>query len=215
MALTVSVAAASTDLTTLEQVLKELPSAKNEDHENIQDMIEQASDAILTECNRPFARATYIETVKGYGHPQLLLSRRPIVSVTTIVHNSTPIVDYTIEDPDASILFRPSGWTWTAGVGWNLTNWIVPGSEEPQFTVTYIAGYLLPRDDNRNLPKDIERACIETVKTWFISRDRDPSLAENSTQSTTRRYFEKPTLAGLDNLPPRALALLAPWVQAA
>lgn len=215
MAITVSVPPATTDLTTVEAILRELPSATSEHTQIIQAMIEQASAAIVTECHREFARATYVETVAGYGAPQLMLARRPIVSITSIVHNSTPIIDFTVEDPDAAILFRRATWMWTAGVGWALNDWVRPNTEEPQFTVTYVAGYLLPRDPTPTLPKDVERAAIETVKTWFISRDRDPSLAESSTQATTRRYFEKPTLAGLDNLPPRALELLKPWVQAA
>ncbi len=139
-------------------------------------LIDQVSEVIVDYCGRPFAKEVYKETVAGYGSNRLLLSRTPIVSVTSVVADSEVIVDYSIENPETGILYRKTGWRWTPPIGWNITGYPMPDQEELLFAVTYTAGYVLPGDTGRTLPLAVERACGELVKAWFLGRDRDPAL---------------------------------------
>ncbi|MDI6872096.1 MAG: phage head-tail connector protein [Bacillota bacterium] len=169
--------ATNTRLTLLGTLKSELGISDTSQDALLSALIDQASGAIMDYCGRPFAKETYKETVPGYGSNRLLLSRTPIVSVASVVADSEVIVDYSVENPEAGILYRKVGWRWTPPLGWNVTYYPMPGQEELLFAVTYTAGYVLPGDTGtRTLPQAVERACIELVKAWFLGRDRDPAL---------------------------------------
>lgn len=213
MALTVTAPANDTKLTTKDAVKTELGLgvAEHVDDTFFDALIQQASDAIARYCRRPFALETISETLPGYGDTQLLLSRTPIVSVASVLHNGDIITDYSIEDRDAGVLFRRDLWTWTAGIGWNLTDYVRPGSEEPQFTVVYDAGFVLS-GEGRTLPYDVERACITTVKAWYAARARDPNLVSKSLDGAiVSKYREPSELAQACALTAEVIALLKPW----
>ncbi len=204
--LEVVTAATNTKLATLEAVKTELGISDASQDALLGLLIDQASAAIVDHCGRPFARETYKETVPGYGSNRLMLSRTPIISVASVVADSEVIVDYLIENPDAGILYRKVGWRWTPPLGWNITYYPVAGQEELLFAVTYTAGYVLPGDTGTpRLPQAVERACIETVKCWFLGRDRDPALASERFGDLQSNYIQ------IEGLPPIAERLLAPW----
>lgn len=213
MAITVTVPAADNLLTTRATVKTELGLTGTADDALIDSFIQQVSDAIATYCGRVFPRQTYQETVAGYGDPILMLSRTPIVSVSSVSLSGDVITDYTIEDAGAGFLYRERGWIWTAGVGWQLTDYVIPRSEAPKFTVTYIAGYYLPSAGaNRNLPHDIEKAAIESVKAAYKARKRDPNVAEKKVGDLSIKW-----VAGSESgfLPVSALGRLEPWKRVA
>ena len=174
MAITVTVPAEDFDLTTLAMVKERLKITDTSEDARLSRMITGTSKALVRKLNREFARETVSETVKGYGTTQLMLTRSPIISVTSVLHDVTPVIDYTIEDADSSILYRRAGWQWTTvnafmGIGFNP----VPNSEESLFTVVYEAGYVLPNwtpPPAVDLPEDVEDLVLDYIHFLYANR---------------------------------------------
>ncbi len=59
--------------------------------------------------------------------------------------------------------------------------------------------------DPRNLPKDIEEACIEAAKDWFMGRAERNTIASESLDGKSVSYFRQDRIG---SLPQRALGLL-------
>lgn len=213
MALTVQSAAETKNLTTVAAVKKDLAITDDDQDEVLADYIGRVSDAVRSFTNRSWARETYVETVKGSGTSKLILARRPIVSVSSVLDSvGQAITDYTIEDPDAGLLYRKNGWTWAPAIGWRSSEYVVPGSDEPNFTVTYIAGYILPgfTSGEANLPRDVEDAVIEEVKERYRGRrsGSDERIKSRKIGGTTIT-FDTATASGLQ---PHVEQMLKPWV---
>lgn len=198
--------AANKQLTTVMTVKSELgiPMSDVSQDALLTSFIDQASDAIVTFCGRPFAKESYRETIPGYGTTRLMLSRTPIVTVSSVVADSEVITDYLLENPEAGILFRKQGWQWAPTLGWNITFHPVGNSENLNFTVEYTAGYVLPGDQGtRTLPHNIERACIDTVKAWYSAKERDPAITGERIGDYQVSYAQ--------GLPASVMQMLAPW----
>ena len=72
-----------------------------------------------------------------------------------------------------------------------------------------IAGYLLPGDPQRDLPEDLERACLETVKARWFARLRDPLVKGEQVQGiASADYWVPATGAGDPGLPLGVIGLL-------
>lgn len=210
MAITVVTPATSRDLTTLSQVREVLPGLSASDESWIQSfLISAASRAVEDYCQRIFARETVQETVAGYGDAWLMLSRVPVVSVSSITYLGDTITDYTIEDPDAGLLYRENGWEWTTQMRWHLTGHPMPRSEIPRYTVQYTAGYLLPGDAGRNLPESVELAVLEAIKAWWGGLKINLELQAQLVQSVETGGAGVP--AEYFTLPPLAARLLLPY----
>ena len=208
MALTVTTPAADTKLTTPERVVEEVDGIADP---LLTELIEQASAIIVAYCDRPFAQEVYSETLPGFGDVELMVSRTPIIGTPTVFHNGDPIIDFTIESPEAGILRRDNGWSWTAPFFQHLVGHPIAGAEDPQFTVNYTAGYILPDDQaNRTLPLDIERAAIELVRATYLSRTRDPAVVSERVGDYAVTYA-RPGEEPESGLPPRVEALLTRW----
>jgi uncharacterized phiE125 gp8 family phage protein len=166
MAVTVITAATTTRLTTVTAV-KDALGITNEDQDAlIARVIDGATAAIQNYTHRIYARQTYEETVQGHNHPMLMLSHSPIVSITSVMCDGDPITDYVVEDTDNATLYRQVGWAKKAWVGWEVEPAFIPGTETTRYTVTYEAGYLLPGEDDRDLPPNVEEAAIITASDW-------------------------------------------------
>lgn len=186
---TVSVPAANTAFTTLDAVKTELGI---EDKASDLWLIKQIDSVSATACqvlgvaqaedgSRTLGRETLVETmdrrscwpwttalrpiIASREHDaKLVLSRRPIVSITSITEDGVAVdaADFEVAKSEGTIkrldnLF-PCAW---------------PAS---LIVVTYVAGWLMPADDNRNLPEDWENAVISTVKAAWFARNRDPNI---------------------------------------
>lgn len=149
MAITVSTISPHTRLTTPERVQSELGIA---DARVLDDLVDRASAAVESYCHQTFARETLTETLPGYGGIHLQLARTPIVSVSAVSDDGTVLTDYSVADAKRGWLYRQAGWGWTVQAWPGLSGSLsfldvgqpVPRSEEPLFSVTYIAGYILP-----------------------------------------------------------------------
>jgi len=202
--------AVSVLLTTLAAVKSDLGISESDTSKDValNDLIADASDSIQREYQF-FCRQTYRETLPGYGGNILQLKRTPIVSVSSVTHNSEPIVDFTIEDPDAGHLFRKLGWCWTASVGWKMTSYVIPNSEQPEFQVEYVAGYLAADQPSSDMPKEIQRSARETVIDWFKRLGRASDIQSKSVGDLSITYTSGEA-ANFD-IPARAMSRLQKW----
>jgi hypothetical protein len=157
--LSVTTRASSFQLTTKERVKLEVPSIPlSGDDPFLDALIDAASDAIQSYCNRdkaPFARQLYVETLGAFGDISLMLKATPLVLISSVLQDGAVLTDWSIEDADSGLLYRRNQFTATAqlnpGLGGRQTfPWYgspIPGAEELRFTVTYIAGHLVPAQD--------------------------------------------------------------------
>jgi hypothetical protein len=163
----VTVPAASKDMTLLATVKTELGITDAASDAKLSALIQQASAAIVSFCKREFAQETLADTFRtDCGDSVLQLSRRPIVSVTSIVEDDVSLTaaDYEIIAANGWIQRidseeRPIGWAWGKTV------------------VTYVAGWIMLT----NLPSDLERACIDLIKGKWFALERDPLVKSEST----------------------------------
>jgi hypothetical protein len=145
------------------------------------DLIREASDAIKRHCKRRFCLQTYRETVAGNGSNFLSLEEFPIVEIVAISREGVEIDitdinlhlgadDYSIDDAEYGVLDSASGWTPRLRSTGGVSPAGIGLSGQRNWSLDYRAGWYCPgelEDDGaRNLPGDIERACIETVKHW-------------------------------------------------
>jgi hypothetical protein len=210
MGVTVSVAAESTDLTTTAAVKGVLGVSSTKFDAELSRLIGAATSAIEEYVQHVFAKQTYVESVNGSAHPMLMLTNVPIISVTSIICDSSPIEDYSIHDADAGILYRSAGWLMNAWVGWGATQETPrQGTGEKIYTVTYEAGYVTPGLTDPDLPKHIEQACIETVVDWYRSSKRDSAVKSKKVGDLAISYKGAAELSLDDRLPPGARALLS------
>lgn len=190
-------------------------------------LLDAASVQIAQVTDRVWAQQTYIEKCPGFGDILLNLGRYPLQSITSVFQDSTEVTDYEIANADSGQLYRQVGWAWTAQRYWNVEP--VMTREEPQFIITYVAGYVLPNwagysTATNQLPANIRQACINTVTSWFKSSYTSAStagpVAEVSIPGHTIKYANimdegKKDFAARDfRLPIEALALLPrprPW----
>lgn len=186
MSVTVDVAAAVTDLTILATVKTEMNISGSSDDTVLEAFISQASDFIRKYTNRLYERQTITETLPGTGHVSLYLSRTPIVSLTSVtVNNALSVSDtYTLENGAIGQIIshddsdNPAAKVWplSSRPQSGLSQHIQYGSFANNITIVYVSGFLLPGEGGRNLPEDLERACIELVKMFFERRTSDPSI---------------------------------------
>jgi len=210
MAVTVSVAAESTNLTTTGVVKGVLGVSSVKFDVELTRLIGAATSAIEEYVQHVFAKQTYVETVNGSAHPMLMLTNTPIISITSIVCESSPIEDYSIHDAKAGILYRSAGWLMSAWVGWGIeSQGPRQGTGDLIYTVTYEAGYVTPGLADSDLPKHIEQACIETVVDWYRSEKRDSKVKSKKVGDLAITYKSADEMPVDMRLPAGARALLS------
>ncbi len=215
MGITVDTAASETDLTAKAAFKVEMVISGSGDDDFINTLIAQASDAIRKYCGRKFERETITETLPGSGNTRLWLTRTPISSITSVTVNDSTVAtdEYTIEDAEAGLLLRhddgsppaPKVWALPGMLSWGLSRAPIRESGSNNITIVYVSGYLLPAEDNRDLPEDIERACIDTVKALYQGR-------KDSGRIKSQKIGDAAETINLDTgLSPNAELLLNPW----
>jgi hypothetical protein len=163
LGVSVTTAALTRRLTRREHVQREIPGAESV---LLDALIDGASAAIEAYCNRPFGREALTETLAGYGGPELQLARTPVIAVSSVQRDLDVLTDHSIESRDQGTLYRRAGWDWNVqaiagfagrqrfpGFGVPL-----PGTEEPRFSVSYVAGYILPEQSLEGGTVSVEAA---------------------------------------------------------
>lgn len=133
-----------TDLIELSTVQARLaPNVSSADDAYLQELIREASDAIVAYCNRPFARESYSEMVVLDGSEYMVLSRMPIESFTDPTVDGFEITGGIIHEEEDGILFREDRWIpLSTSINWSI--FPTGNGSKKWATVAYVAGYLLP-----------------------------------------------------------------------
>lgn len=114
----------------------------------LDELIKEASDAIVAFCNRPFARQEYKETVQFDGSEYLVLSRSPIESFQDPVVDGFAISGAVISEEEDGMLFRKERWV-PVGSAVNFSFYPVPDRAARVWAdVQFWAGYLLSGQDS-------------------------------------------------------------------
>lgn len=190
-------------LTTIEALKRELQIAVEDtsQDETLARFINAASDAIRAFCNRDFAKARRSETKQGSGGPSLLLKAYPVIEIHSAKVNGKPVRDYSF-DKATGVLWRDAGW---------------PRSETPNVEVEYTAGYVTPAqsDDDetleRDLPHDLEEACIITAATWASAQGTPRDAVSLQVEQVRVQFADRGV--GRQGIPYAAQMLLEPYVR--
>ena len=202
-----------TGLTTLAVVKTELEITSTDDDAFIDTLIDQASDLCVMHTGRTFHRQTVTETLPGSGTPLLVLNRLPIVSITSATNNGSTVSStaYSVDDADAGILFKNDGWKRATLSLFHVERH--PTAEgKRDWSIQYAAGYVTPEEAAstgstlaRTLPFDLERACVDTVKSLYLRRGEDSRIKKQAVDATAE------TINNNTPLPPSAMRMLERW----
>lgn len=194
-----------------------------------------ASLAVRDYIGYPLLRQNYEETVKGYGLATIMLNRTPVRGIFGVFSGTdtgtgTEITstEYEVENEEAGFLRRKVGpWPWTAQSGGGFVeSEPIAGTELPRYMVRYEAGWLFTQSTaavngscstaygttstGRNLPENIELAALQTAKTMWLGRKRDPAVESKSIGDLSINYGS----AGADvTVPETAKGLLRSYVR--
>lgn len=203
---------AANGLTTPARVISELGITDPAKIELVADYINEATAAISNFCGRTFHReAGIVEKVAGFGSEFLLLSKTPVESISAISFDGVTVSssDYSIHSAGAGMIYNANGWNDTGGHSGNLSKTPVGGSRAKLYSVTYTGGYVMPGNSGRTLPYDIERACIEMVKSLVFGR-RDSSVKSESVDGVYSVTYADDNRDG-SSLPSNIAAMLSPY----
>lgn len=209
---TVTTPADETKLTTVERVILELPDATADDTSLLAAKIDDATSDIAVRVRPSLKRETLSETfwheharvlyydTRG-GNP-LILNRFPVASIASVTLDDTVIdaSEYRL-DPGTGLLHRldasgyPSCWWFSKAA-----------------VIVYDAGYLLPGQQNRDLPPALEAACIELVGSYWASRGRDPLLKSEENVGVSRFDYWVGAVGQSGDLPPGVMAKISPYM---
>jgi len=109
------------------------------------------------------------------------------------MEDGTPLAaeDYEILNERSSILYRETGWRSTQLHHLDIETHPADRSNFEWF-VEYTAGYITramaSNDSEITLPFDIERACIDLVRSWYKRRGENPSLASERIGRASRSF---------------------------
>lgn len=222
--------ALDSDLTTADAVAAELGIGVS-DSLRLPRLIHAASDAVRGYTNRDtihYSAAAVEKVTPPLGRPRLLLSRTPIISITSVVlADGTTLAptDYEVEDTNLGFLWRASGWVWPGLIRGGLL-YTDPdmGTERPSITVTFAGGWVTPTQaastawagPARSLPYDLEEATIQTAVALYRRGGMDPSVASESLGDYSVAYRNPNSVIGLGVgglIPDQARAALDNYVR--
>jgi len=201
-------------LVTLAVVKDELGVTGEAEDDRLKRMINAVSRRIRSYCHRTFYfEEDIVESVAGFGGTLIRLSRRPIVSVSSVTYDDAEISsdDYTVQNA-SGMLYRSTGWAWTARLQRNSVADPQPGSERAAFEVTYTGGYVTEPQvddevaDTKTLPDDLEDACLMAVVTRYRGRGQDQRIKSEKSLTYSVTYTD-----GAELLSPAVKEMLAPY----
>lgn len=158
---------------------------------------------------RPLVRQTYVERAIGLerGGDLLLLSRRPIESVTSVTEGveapeTIAAADYSVSGAGRAALYREDGWPLVSSIGRGSA---VDGGALYDYTVTYIAGWLPPGSgaglvaswaaDTATVAGTFVKATASAYATPDLLFEATTVAGDTKTHATTEPTW--PTTAGL------------------
>lgn len=160
--------------------------------------IAAASAAVDAWCGRVLARETVQELRRDLALDVVMLTRSPVASIVSVVEDGVTL---------AAAAYEVDGQT---GMLYRLDNDDRRLWRASKLMVTYAAGYLLPGQNGRDLPVDIERAARLMVVTAARKRGRDLSIRSEAAQDVGSVSYLDPR-EGMEAMPPEVAALLSPY----
>jgi hypothetical protein len=204
---TVTTAASSPDLVSLETVNAELAIAGNGDDALLKRRIAAASRAIAGYCRRTLVEETVSEQFRpdrrtraiAASTDALYLSRWPVSSIASVTQDGITLAggtDYELE-PQSGRLTR-----------------LISGSRAPWCFQLLIVAYAGGYDQAALADSDLEEAAIELVRDMWAARGRDPMVKRESVPGVLDTEYWVGQVGEANSWPPRMVDLLAPYVDA-
>lgn len=177
-------------LTTLARVKAELGITGGGDDAYLETLIDEVSAAIASWCRRTFARETVRQVFHVEGRAECLaLARWPRIEIYAISIGDTSYTPAEFEADEAGLLYR-------LDASGNHRDW-----SRGRVTIEYSGGYVLPGDEDRDLPEDIERAALMLVRSDWFARERDPSLRSEAVEGLGgATYFARDSVEGVSGI---------------
>jgi hypothetical protein len=189
------VALAENALTTLETAKEYLGLVDDNRDNEVERLINAASQMIENYCGRKLYYGEVTETVYGSGTPVILLSRYPVVDISEVgyYNNVLPVSEYDLVDGDLVVANTGAYGLWQRG------SYRTPFA----YTVSYFGGYVTPQQAlgdaasdspvglTRTLPYDIEEACLQLVAT-LESRQAAGAVTDYRVGQVAERYASTP-----------------------
>lgn len=212
-------------LTTLDEACGQIGINVGDDDDAVIRCVNRASKRIASFCGRDLHYSSgIVEYVAGYATTDLMVSRLPIASVASIAFDGANIDanDYDLRDGASGVIYRRTGWIWTATLNPGVTQYPAPGTEEKLYAVTYAGGFWTPAQGPTSalptgatlLPDDIEQAALELAAQTY--RRRNGSGADVASESlmgysVTYRDGVAADGAWTGGMPAEIAAMLAPY----
>lgn len=197
--LTVTTPAASASLTTLEAARDEVGDGGGSDA-SLARLIVRASALVASHCGRTFGVETVAEVFRpaqACAASPLILGRAPIRAVAGVTAAGEALAAPLWEcEAGAGLLHR------LAAAGSHRAPW-----GRGPVTVLYSTGWTLPGDPARDLPADVEAACLALIAAAWHARGRDPGVVSEGLNGASVRYREG---AGA-GVPAEVAEMLAPY----
>lgn len=164
--------AAPYDLVTLATAKAWLGITSITDDANIQFAISAYSQLIASWCSRNFVSASYSDVYDGHGGARLMTKNWPITAVSSLSVDGRAITAAT------SVL--------GAGYQFNDRSVILNGCDQfcrglQNIQISYTAGFV-------TIPMDLQMACLEWMKSAYLSRMRDDGIISRRAGDTEEKY---------------------------
>ena len=216
--LTVCASSTFEQLASKEKLKAVLSVTTSNDDDLMDDILDRVTVAAETFVGRCLRKQTYLETVAGHGDLYLVVSSRPVQSITSILDGEAVVesTSYSLVNPLGGMIYRTLGWKWTAGTITELIEHVVPGSELNKFAIEYVGGYVPSSATSTQIgvPRDIEGAVIEAAKSWYLGRKQSLTISEKTVGDLRLRYSQDSRNQGGGGepaLPSRVEAILSPY----
>jgi len=192
--LTVITPAPTKDLTTLATVKAELQITSSAQDDHLTRLISEASETLAEACNRVFGRETVKQTERidipvGF----IILDRDINPAVTSVTVNGTALAptEYELDEYRLYRIMNDRRYGWFA---------------YSKVEITYQAGFTLLTD----LPRPLERACIDLVVSTYQARGRDAGVSRIQTEGVGAvSYFDMKDWQG--GFPANVQAVVDRW----
>ena len=156
------------------------------------------------------------EDTPGFGRRKMVLDRKPISGTPVLTYNGTTVSTDTYEvfNANGGILFALDNWIWTAGPVGGITPDPWPGTERKLYTVTYDAGFVTANQDTldvaltRNLPFDLEDACIRMVTSRYRSQGKGAGVKREGMLTWSVEYEDSGSSGSEAGIPAEITTIL-------
>jgi hypothetical protein len=80
--------------------------------------------------------------------------------------------------------------------------------------IVYVAGYIMPEETSSNLPGALQAGCIDLVKSFWMSRRRDPMVKSVDVPGVIAEQFWVGSVGEEGDLPPSVQEKVMPFRRA-